>query len=290
MISMSDEVRKFRVVRIESDIFTIDDGTAEYNLRARKSIRKTTDIRVGDFVTVSADDNPVIESVLPRKNFLIRPAVANVDTVIIVVAPHPEPDFITADKLVVNCRLAGISPVICVNKNDIPFDLDEVTAQYGDFADGVISCSAAGRDVRALEKILFGKLSALAGQSAVGKSSLVNALTGLSRETGDLSAIGRGKNTTTRAEIVRLRRGTYIIDTPGFSMLDMHGADARGLANIYGYSRFSDGCRFGGGCTHTAEPDCAVRAAASRGETSEARYVRYVRLYRELSSLKKYGR
>ena len=285
---MSDEVRNFRVIKIDSDLFTVDDGARICCARARKTLRRN-DIRVGDFVRL-AGDPPVIEAVLPRKNTLIRPAVANVDTVLIVLAPEPVPDFLTADKLVVNCRAAGIRPVICFNKNDLPFDSDTVAAQYTGFADGVVSVSAANGDTAALRPVLAGRLTALAGQSAVGKSSLVNALTGLSRATGGLSErVMRGRNTTTRAEIVPLGGGAYIVDTPGFSMLDVFDVRAEELSDYYGYTAFAGGCRFGGRCTHTSEPDCAVKRAVEAGETDRARYERYVKLYSALRNARRYG-
>ena len=285
---MSDEVRNFRVIKIDSDLFTVDDGARICCARARKTLRRN-DIRVGDFVRL-AGDPPVIEAVLPRKNTLIRPAVANVDTVLIVLAPEPVPDFLTADKLVVNCRAAGIRPVICFNKNDLPFDSDTAAAQYAGFADGVVSVSAVNGDTAALRPVLAGRLTALAGQSAVGKSSLVNALTGLSRATGGLSErVMRGRNTTTRAEIVPLGGGAYIVDTPGFSMLDVFDVRAEELSDYYGYTAFAGGCRFGGRCTHTSEPDCAVKRAVEAGETDRARYERYVKLYSALRNARRYG-
>ena len=285
---MSDEVRNFRVIKIDSDLFTVDDGARICCARARKTLRRN-DIRVGDFVRLTGDP-PVIEAVLPRKNTLIRPAVANVDTVLIVLAPEPVPDYLTADKLVVNCRAAGIRPVICFNKNDLPFDSDTAAAQYAGFADGVVSVSAVNGDTAALRPVLAGRLTALAGQSAVGKSSLVNALTGLSRATGGLSErVMRGRNTTTRAEIVPLGGGAYIVDTPGFSMLDVFDVRAEELSDYYGYTAFAGGCRFGGRCTHTSEPDCAVKRAVEAGETDRARYERYVKLYSALRNARRYG-
>lgn len=285
---MSDEVRNFRVIKIDSDLFTVDDGARICCARARKTLRRN-DIRVGDFVRLVGDP-PVIEAVLPRKNALIRPAVANVDTVLIVLAPEPVPDYLTADKLIVNCRAAGICPVVCFNKNDLPFDSDSAAAQYTGFADGVVSVSAVNGDTAALRPILAGRLTALAGQSAVGKSSLVNALTGLSRATGGLSErVMRGRNTTTRAEIVPLGGGAYIVDTPGFSMLDVFDVRAEELSDYYGYTAFAGGCRFGGRCTHTSEPGCAVKRAAEAGETDRARYERYVKLYSALRNARRYG-
>ncbi len=285
---MSDEVRNFRVIKIDSDLFTVDDGARICCVRARKTLRRN-DIRVGDFVRI-AGEPPVIEEVLPRKNALIRPAVANVDTILIVLAPEPVPDYLTADKLVVNCLAAGIRPAVCFNKNDLPFDSASAIAQYAGFADDVVSVSAVNGDTAALRPVLSGRLTALAGQSAVGKSSLVNALTGLNRATGGLSErVMRGRNTTTRAEIVPLGGGAYIVDTPGFSMLDLFDVRAEELSDYYGYTAFAGGCRFGGRCTHTSEPDCAVRHAAETGETNRARYERYVKLYAALRSARKYG-
>lgn len=145
---MSDEVRNFRVIKIDSDLFTVDDGARICCVRARKTLRRN-DIRVGDFVRI-AGEPPVIEEVLPRKNALIRPAVANVDTILIVLAPEPVPDYLTADKLVVNCLVAGIRPAVCFNKNDLPFDsASAMAAVCGICRPDVVSVSAVNGDTAA---------------------------------------------------------------------------------------------------------------------------------------------
>lgn len=281
---MCDRVPSFRIIRIDSDVFTLSGEGGTICCRARKTLKRRADIRVGDFVRTDDSAEPVITDVLPRRNALIRPAVANVDTVVIVLCPEPAPDFMTVDKLIINCRAAGIRPYVCCNKSDLSSPLFAIVReQYDGFAEGVLETSAAERNLAALQAILPGRLTVLAGQSGVGKSSIVNALTGSARVVGDVSEkIGRGKNTTTRAEIVPLGNDSYIMDTPGFSMLDVHESTPEELADWYGYTSYASACRFGGNCSHTVEPDCAVKARVASGRLNAVRYDRYVKLYRSV--------
>ena len=289
------ESRKARVISHNSDRFEIcEDGKISF-VRARGKLKRDGELLVGDFVeTKEADGETVISSVYPRRNSLIRPAVANVDAIVIVISPSPEPDFMLADKMVINCKRAGIDCIICLNKRDTGgISADEVRKQYGSDVSEVVTTSALLGEIDELVAAIRGKLVCFAGQSGVGKSTLVNAIVGEDRHrTGEISEkIMRGKNTTTSARIVETDDGLTIIDTPGFSMLDAFEEDYRALASYYDdYVELADDCRFHP-CTHTAEPDCAVKRAVEEGRLDKNRYDRYAAIFAETKdAYKSFGR
>ena len=246
---------------------------------------------VGDLAEVSPHSRGhwSIESLLPRKNLLIRPPVSNIDQMLIVLsADLPVPDFLLADKLILSCILSEIDPVLVLNKMDLSDRLLEtVQIQYASFP--VIPVSAReGWNLDRLQEILRGKISCLSGQSAVGKSSLINSiLPEIHLETGELSEkIGRGKNTTRHAELIPCMGGA-LLDTPGFSLLEFQydpGLAQLGYPEFAAYSQF---CRFRE-CSHVSEPDCGVRNAVSDGKIDPERYERYTEIYRELSERRKH--
>lgn len=275
-----------KIIKCLSARFVADTGDGHITAYSRKTVKNKSDIVVGDIVTMQKSDGTyVITQRAERANFLIRPPIANTDLLIITVAPLPETDFFLLDKLIINAAAQQMQTVLCVNKSDMGRDelLESITRQYGGLVDGIVSVSAEKCDVGALRDIIKGKQCCFAGQSAVGKSSLVNALGGLSREVGDLSErSARGKNTTTSVELIALGESTYIADTPGFSMLDIHNIDADDLDLYYAdFCEYSDKCKFRR-CTHTVEPDCEVRLAAKDGRLSAQRYERYRIMKEEL--------
>lgn len=258
---------------------------------ARGKMKKDSDIVTGDFVTLDiVKDDYILKSVDERKNILIRPSVSNIDQLIIVVAPIPEVDFMLLDKLIINAHKQCLDTVICVNKNDMDANLlyNKVTQQYGKEVNNIISVSAATSDLTALMPLLTGKLSCMAGQSAVGKSSLINILAGLNRTVGALSEHNsKGKNTTTNVELIKLENETYIVDSPGFSMLDIHNIQCEELAIYYDeFMEYAKRCRFKM-CSHTVEPDCALKQAVTDKLVNEERYARYCLMYAELKNAPK---
>ena len=281
----------YRVIKCESNTFTLERGGERISATARKKFKAGGGIVVGDFACVENDKGgAVITKTLPRKNFLIRPLSANVDQLIIFVAPVPKPDFLLIDKLIINAIRQNTEVVICLNKSDIPSSLhSELKEQFSSVADAIISSSAKSGDINDLKAVLRGKLSCFAGQSAVGKSSVSNALLrGGNRAVGDLSEKSmRGKNTTTRAEILTIEPDSYIIDTPGFSMLDIFDIKPKELCLYYPeYVAVADKCRYRG-CTHTVEPDCEVARLVESGEMNIERFMRYVVLSAELEDKRK---
>lgn len=265
-----------RVVKTNPSRFFVDLGEVRV-CTARKGLK----ILVGDRVNVEKiDGTDVILSVEERKNYLVRPPVSNVDICFIVVAPEPAPDFLLVDKIIVNCHVEGITPIIVVNKSDIG---SPDVREYEGIAD-IIYCSAATlQGIDRLKRTFEGKTACFAGQSAVGKSSLVNALTGKNNASvGDLARkIKRGRNTTRNTEIIPLTDGTYIVDTCGFSMLDVFNVSADELKLYYDeFEKFRGECRFLN-CTHTTETQCGVKAHVGDG-VGKGRYERYCKLYKTL--------
>ena len=298
-------IERARVIKSDSNLFTIDTSYGTLTCSARKKITlnskprggikspflrkkeaQNSAIIAGDIVSVIKDDNNewIISGVLPRTNSLIRPQVSNIDQIVVVLAHIPKPDYLLIDKLLINAGKQGIPVVLCLNKSDIASPiLEELKAQYHNIADNIVTTSAKTDDISTLKSILSGKLSCFAGQSAVGKSSLVNALFKKDLQKTDTVSLklGRGKNTTTRAEIMKLSENTYIIDTPGFSMLDIHGIDKDALDLYYTeYVEVAHHCKYHR-CTHTVEPHCHVKTLVEQGILNAARYSRYVSMQNE---------
>lgn len=260
-------------------------------------------LRLGDIVPVAGDrvsftysgeenENRIL-SVLPRKNLLTRPPVANLDKLIIVIAlSTPKPDLLLVDKLLLQCELKNITPVLVLNKSD---EADAALAQsvrdqYGKTGYTLITasaCSLFGIDeVRAQ---IEGCVCCFAGQSAVGKSSLLNAIVPeLSLKVGVLSRkTERGRHTTRTAELF-LACGGAVVDTPGFSLLDAEEIAPVDLWKYYPEMKnYGDTCRFPE-CMHLSEPDCGVKPLLKNGKLSEQRYERYKLLAQELTEKRKH--
>ena len=240
----------------------------------------------------------VIERILPRKNALIRPPMANLDYIFITLAAaHPAPVLETVDKLISIAEYNGIEPVLVIGKRDLAPDLaKELRKTYTVAGFSVFLLSAGtGEGVDALRDFLHqnlnGKTAAFAGASGVGKSTLLNALfPSLSLQTGEISRrIERGKHTTRRVELYPLDGldGAYIADTPGFSMLDFVRFDFFDRDELFGTMRefqpYLGECRYKK-CTHTREQECAILAAVARGEIPKSRHESFVSMYDALKN------
>ena len=260
----------------------LDASGRRYKLRAQAKLRRQrlTPL-VGDrvrFEPGEAGQNGWLEEIMPRRTSLIRPAVANVDVICLTLsAGTPEPDLMLIDRLMIKCRLSGIGALIVVNKCDLGGAAEDIAAQYRLSGAEVLSVSAAtGLGLDALRDRLRGQIFAMAGQSGVGKSSLLNALYGLSQETGALSQkIERGRNTTRHAVLTPVEGGGMALDTPGFSLFELELMDPREMpALVPEFGPYEGQCRFSP-CFHRAEPGCAVIGAVRRGELHEERWARY---------------
>lgn len=269
-----------------------DDGT-EYTIKARGRFRKEgISPVVGDCVTfdVVEGNDGYMTDILERKNLLIRPSVANIDKLITVIsASHPQPDFLMLDKLILRCEQLGIAPVIVLNKCDSL--LNDPLFQYRSAGYQTFMVSAlTGEGVAELKTALEGSICCFAGQSAVGKSSLINAIMPqLDLEVGGLSRkTSRGKHTTRSVSLIPFEGGGALLDTPGFSLIDTEPMEAEDLSQLYPeMRRHLHLCRFAG-CLHVSEPDCGVKDAVKSGEISKERYERYKLLLEEMKRQRKH--
>lgn len=241
---------------------------------------------VGDYVRVekgAEGPTALITQIEPRRNELTRPLAANIDTLLIVLSPRkPRSDLLLCDKLLVEARRQGIEPIIAVNKIDAwPEEGSALAAEYAGAAPVFLVSAASGVGVAELEEALRGKTVCLTGQSAVGKSSLLNRITGESfQRTGGLSRkTDRGRHTTRAVEIFDVPElQLALIDTPGFSILAAPDSEEQPLAEFYPeFAPCMGKCRFDS-CRHAKEPDCAVKAAVADGKISSGRYSRYLEL------------
>ena len=248
---------------------------------------------IGDDVEISVNAGKgTIEKISERRNMLIRPPVANIDILLVVVSTKdPGPDTVFIDKLLVSAEFAGIKPILCINKTDLS-DGVELTQIYENAGYDVLPVSAKNND--GIEKILpliKGKTSAVAGFSGVGKSTILSILTGEDKETGDISKkIKRGRHTTRCVELLELTAGGYVLDTPGFSSFEITGIRPEEIAECFPEMRnLGELCRFKG-CSHIDEPDCAVKEKVFSGEISESRYESYKIFYKKTKEVKEWGK
>mgnify|MGYP002526100901 CR=1 FL=1 len=235
-----------------------------------------------------------IISILDRKNELVRPAVANIDQALVVfAAKSPMPNLNLLDRFLVMMETQGVDTVICFNKVDLvdEAELNRLKDIYVSAGYQVLLASAKdGYGIDAVQNILKGKTTSLAGPSGVGKSSVINAITSDELvKTGDISKkIERGKHTTRHTEILNIGEDTYIMDTPGFSSMYVCECEKEKLKEFFPEIYKHEGeCRFNG-CIHINEPGCAVKEAVQQGTISTSRYENYKLMYEEIKSKKKY--
>ncbi len=278
-------------------VHTGESGVYECNARGvfrNRSIKPLVGDNVEIDVISEAEHTGSVNRILPRKNELLRPAVANIDQALVVFASlAPEPDFKLLSRFLVTMGQNGISTVICFNKSD-QLEADRAEELAGIFAGSgsrVITSSVLnGEGIEELRGLLSGRTTALAGPSGVGKSSILNAVfPGANSRIGEISPkINRGKHTTRHTEIFIAAENTYIMDTPGFTSLECTGLEPWELRLYFEeFTPYEGKCRFGG-CVHVGEPDCAVKKAVEAGKINRLRYEIYAGLYNEIKSRRKY--
>lgn len=288
-----------KIIRGVGGFYYVHAGGRVYECRAKGIFRKDG-IRPlpGDLAEIAVLDETEgkgnLERILPRKNALIRPAVANVDQAMVIFAfDSPKPNFNLLDRFLVTMEKNGIEPVILFNKKDLAREgqQEEILRRYENAGYGMLFVSAKlEEELPAVRAALKGKTTTVAGPSGVGKSSLINRLqTEEFLQTGEVSEkIERGRHTTRHTQLLPVEEETYILDTPGFSSIDLSGIRKEELGDLFPEIAVrADGCRFAG-CSHLTEPDCAVKEALAEGKISRERYENYRLFYEELKNRREF--
>lgn len=283
-----------RILRSLSGFYDVQTPEALVTCRARGILRKEGNSPLtGDIVEITVEKGRgMVERILPRQNWFVRPAVANVDALVIFAAnanPITEPFLIDRVSAIAGDR--EVKVIICINKCDLDpaVDLERI---YRNAGFPVIMTSAeTGEGIEELRSLIKGKLTAFTGNSGVGKSSILNRLCPeLALPTGEVSEkLGRGRHTTRHVELYRLEADTYVADTPGFSSFDTDQMEVILKENLqYAFPDFGPyigKCQFHD-CSHRKEPGCAVTAALAAGDIEPTRYDSYLRLYEKSSQIK----
>ena len=287
-----------RIIRSLSGFYEVKTDEGMVTCRARGSLRRGSEIPLtGDLVTISIERGKgMVEKIHSRRNSFVRPAVANVDALVVFAAnvnPVTEPFLI--DRVAAIAGDQEVQVYICVNKCDLDPAKDLIQI-YTHAGFEVIAASAeTGEGIDQLRELIKGKLVAFTGNSGVGKSSILNRLCPeLQLPTGEVSEkLGRGRHTTRHVELYDLGEGTLVADTPGFSSFDTDQMDVMLKENLqYAFPDFGvylGKCQFHD-CSHRKEPGCAVTAALAAGEIEPTRYDSYLRLYEKASQIKEWER
>lgn len=282
-----------RVIKNYNGYYYVDIGN-EALVECRRRGKLKDKILVGDELEITelGNDKGVIERQLPRRNALRRPAIANIDQMFVIMAAQsPDPNQFLIDKTLMTCEYGGIHPKLCFNK----CDLDEKTAkQYRDFYtacgyDVFLVSATENIGIDAIKKLLPHKMTAFAGPSGVGKSSLLSTI--LQRNDLSIGAVSekikRGRHTTRHSEILKLDEDTYVVDTPGFSSLDFEHLEARDIILLLpDMAPYSGHCRFSS-CLHLTEPECLVKEAVERGDIQQERYESYCKIIASITERKR---
>lgn len=289
-------MEEYRIIKALSGFYYVqtEDGVVECRARGRFR-RQDQSPLVGDFVRITRQrDKGVLEALLPRKNAFIRPAVANIDQLVVLAScaiPVTEPFLI--DRVLAIAQLQNVPALVVVNKDDLApaQPLAEIYRRAG--VPVLVTSAETGEGIKALREALAGKLSCLTGNSGVGKSSLLNrACPQLQLPVGEVSEkLGRGRHTTRHIELYSLGSNTFVADTPGFSAFDTERMELVHKEQLqYAFPEFAPylgHCQFPD-CAHRKEPGCAVRKALAEGEIGQTRYDSYERLYELASQLKEW--
>lgn len=283
-----------RILRSISGFYDVQTPGGLISCRARGNLRRGAEVPLtGDLVEITVERGKgMVEKILPRKNSFVRPAVVNIDLLVIFAAnanPITEPFLI--DRVAAIAGDQEVPVVLCVNKCDLDPAEDLVRIYTHAGFDVICTSAETGEGVDRLRETIAGKLAAFTGNSGVGKSSILNRLCPeLALSTGEVSEkLGRGRHTTRHVELYRVGEDTYVADTPGFSSFDTDQMEVILKENLQyafpDFGPFLGSCQFHD-CSHRREPGCAVTAALAAGEIEQTRYDSYLRLYEKASQIK----
>ena len=290
---------KGKIIKSIAGFYEVHTGEDIYRCRARGVFRALgvkplvgddVEIEITDTVSVPMEGNVV--RLLPRRNELVRPNVANVDQALLIFAiTHPAPSYNMLDRFLITMNQRNLPAILCFNKQDLATEQEirELRETYESCGCRVLFVSVLSPDTLGeVRSILRGKTTVLTGPSGVGKSTLINTICpGARMQTGELSRkISRGKNTTRHVELLTGEQDTYLVDTPGFTSLYLMDLEAEDLRHYYPeFEEYEGKCRFDG-CVHRKEPGCAVHMALEQGKISRIRYKNYCKLLEELKGRK----
>ncbi len=292
---------KGKIIKGIAGFYYVHDGQSTVYECKAKGIFRNQKIKplVGDDVSFAVLDETDlegnIESILPRMNQLVRPAVANVDQALVIFSvTQPDPNLNLLDRFLVMMQSQDIPVSICFNKKDLADEplMNQYRLIYEKAGYPVYFTTTYETDsgIGAIQDLLRGKTTVLAGPSGVGKSSLTNRIQpDAQMETGVISEkIKRGKHTTRHAELFYVEQDTYLVDTPGFSSMYLEDMEANELKDYFPeFADYTDDCKFLG-CVHIGEPVCGVKQAVAAGDISTVRYQNYRLLYQEIKDKRRY--
>jgi len=280
-----------------SNSYKIKVDTKTYEAYARGKLKNEEIMPlVGDIVEIQITDEEnrtaVIENILPRKNEIKRPKMANIDQIVFIVSTkNPKPDLLMLDKQLAYVEKLKIEPIIIINKIDLQDTYKQIQELYSSIGYKTIVTSAKqGLGIEEVKTILKDKISVFSGNSGVGKSSIINAIFGVDKtQEGEISQKNKkGKNTTTDTKLYELEENTYIADTPGFSSFEISEIESTELDKYFReFAQQTANCEFVG-CTHIKENTCGIKEAISVGKISQERYERFCKIYEELKDKEKH--
>lgn len=292
-------MKKGRLIKGIGGFYYVYIDGVTYECKARGIFRKKKITPcIGDYVVIDVIDEDkrlgVIEEILERKNEMIRPAVSNIDQAIIVFSLiNPDINIMLLDRFTVLAESKDLEIVICLNKTDLLDEesyLQQLKSIYTNTGYKIITTSAKKeQNLSKILDLLNNKTTVFAGPSGVGKSSILKILSNRDLATGDVSKkTGRGKHTTRHAELIKINEGGWVVDTPGFSSLDLGQIDEVDLASYFPeFDEFMEECRFVS-CCHINEPNCSVKEALEEGKISSSRYENYKLFLQEIKESRRY--